>query len=61
MIVDCEQCGKSHALMCERTNKRNYSVQRIRLCRRCRDRLGISALAPAYSGSSRSKYSAPSV
>jgi hypothetical protein len=40
--VDCEQCGKSHARLVERTNPRDYSVMRLRLCTRCRDKAGLN-------------------
>lgn len=40
--VPCEQCGKSNARLVERTNPRDYSVERIRLCTRCRDKAGLS-------------------
>jgi hypothetical protein len=41
MTAKCDRCGKSNAVRCERTNPRDYSVELILLCGRCRNQLGI--------------------
>ena len=45
--VKCEECGRSNATLCERTNPRDYSVSRLRLCQRCRTRYGLKSVQAA--------------
>jgi hypothetical protein len=40
----CENgsCRSMNAILCERTNPRNFSVEYVRLCSKCRAKLGIA-------------------
>lgn len=40
-------CKRQNAVLCERTNPRDYSVERLLLCAPCRTKLGISPTANA--------------